>query len=279
MGYYDVNSQEPTIKFWRTNKNCICGGSPMKQSRMYAYLCACICSFVIYTANAALVSRLGGQAVYDTDLDITWIADFDLFQNNSFGLDRYVNLGIHPSDSDSTNNSTLYDTRATWSGALFWIDAMNDANYLGFNDWRLPTTLIPDASCTSDQAGTTPSGDSSGFNCTGSEMGHLHYNELGVAAGDFTGDSGNPAVHLFDGDNGTSTIDGFPYWTSAETSPGNAMVFYTTNGEQLIRNKTFDYMVIAVRDGDVGAVPLPATAWLFGSGLLGLVGIARRKKA
>ena len=29
----------------------------------------------------------------------------------------------------------------------------------------------------------------------------------------------------------------------------------------------------------VGAVPVPATVWLFGSGLLGLVGIARRKKS
>jgi hypothetical protein len=30
---------------------------------------------------------------------------------------------------------------------------------------------------------------------------------------------------------------------------------------------------------DVAAVPVPAAAWLFGSGLLGLIGIARRKKA
>ena len=34
------------------------------------------------------------------------------------------------------------------------------------------------------------------------------------------------------------------------------------------------------QDSDwVGAVPVPAAVWLFGSGLLGLVGIARRKKA
>lgn len=30
---------------------------------------------------------------------------------------------------------------------------------------------------------------------------------------------------------------------------------------------------------DVAAVPVPAAVWLFGSGLLGLVGVARRKKA
>ena len=30
---------------------------------------------------------------------------------------------------------------------------------------------------------------------------------------------------------------------------------------------------------DIGAVPIPAAVWLFGSGLIGLIGIARRKKA
>jgi len=35
----------------------------------------------------------------------------------------------------------------------------------------------------------------------------------------------------------------------------------------------------ALTYGDVSAVPVPAAVWLFGSGLVGLVGIARRKKA
>jgi len=29
---------------------------------------------------------------------------------------------------------------------------------------------------------------------------------------------------------------------------------------------------------DLSAVPVPAAVWLFGSGLLGLVGVARRRK-
>jgi hypothetical protein len=33
-----------------------------------------------------------------------------------------------------------------------------------------------------------------------------------------------------------------------------------------------------VIEGSVSTVPVPAAAWLFGSGLLGLVGVARRKK-
>jgi len=35
---------------------------------------------------------------------------------------------------------------------------------------------------------------------------------------------------------------------------------------------------LAVRTDDVAAVPVPAAARLFGSGLLGLVGVAKRKR-
>jgi hypothetical protein len=38
----------------------------------------------------------------------------------------------------------------------------------------------------------------------------------------------------------------------------------------------FDNVVI---EADIAAVPVPAAVWLFGSGLVGLVGVARRKKA
>ena len=41
----------------------------------------------------------------------------------------------------------------------------------------------------------------------------------------------------------------------------------TNNGHYLVTSE------------QVGVVPVPATVWLFGSGLLGLIGVAKRKKA
>jgi len=74
-------------------------------------------------SQAALESRLGGQAVYDTVLNITWLADANFAATNSFGVS-----GIQP------------DGSMNWFTAQSWIAEMNASNYLGYNDWRLPST-------------------------------------------------------------------------------------------------------------------------------------------
>ena len=86
--------------------------------------------FTATGANAALTSALGGQVVNDTDRNIVWLANANLADTNSFGVS-----GINA-------NGTM-----SWFTAQNWIGAMNTANYLGYNDWRLPTTLQPDPSC------------------------------------------------------------------------------------------------------------------------------------
>lgn len=48
---------------------------------------------------------------------------------------------------------------------------------------------------------------------------------------------------------------------------------------RIVNTSTLGSPDIDAFQGNYAAVPLPAATWLFGSGLLGLVGIARRKKA
>jgi hypothetical protein len=214
--------------------------------------------FMTFTANASLISRLDGQAVYDTDLGITWMTDVNLAATNTFGISGIINPGGNMS----------------WDTAAQWIVALNATNYLGFNDWRLPTTVNPDPTCIGSV------NTSSGFNCTGSEMGHLFYNELGGTGGTSILASGNSNVSLFS----NITTSGGQHWSGTEVSlgSGSAWAFGIEGtggaGQQVRAIKGNHFSVLLVRDGDVGVVPIPAAIWLFGSGLIGLIGIAKRKK-
>lgn len=162
-------------------------------------LTAAVLLTVAGTVQATLVSTLGGQAVYDTSRNLTWLADANLAATNTFGVS-----GINPGGT------------MNWFTAQSWIGAMNTANYLGYHDWRLPTTLQPDATC----------GYSGGYNCTGSEMGHLFYNELGGVAGNSILATHNANLALFQ--NVQSNI----YWSGTEYAQDtyNAWRFYTFNG-------------------------------------------------
>jgi len=75
------------------------------------------------------------------------------------------------------------------------------------------------------------------------------------------------------------------------TGPFKSLISGTINGSYFINYGRFELatgaqlvgvdnmngfgFALAVRPGDVAAVPLPAAGWLFGSGLLGLIGVVR----
>ncbi|MGA9165548.1 MAG: PEP-CTERM sorting domain-containing protein [Thiobacillus sp.] len=222
-------------------------------------------------AQAALESRLDGLAVYDTDLNITWLANANLAATNTFGVS-----GINP---------TGYMTRAT---AQSWIEAMNTANYLGYNNWMLPTTLQPDASC-----GIQVAGVSTGYGCTGSEMGHLFYSELGGVAGSSITTTHNTSYSLFH----NVRVDG--YWSSTMYSIVSlygscvdcAWYFGMDSGNQNWAYGTIGLSAWAVLPGDVALactdptctavpitpVPEPEAFGLMLSGLA-LVGWAARRR-
>lgn len=218
-------------------------------------------------ANAALVASADGQTVYDTDLNITWLSNANLAATNTFGLATDVNLGTDIYGYQSIINS--YGGTMTWGGAQKWIAAMNAANYLGFNDWRLPTTLQPDASCVFQGPG-----GSGGYNCTGSEMGHLFYTELGGLAGQSIATTHNANYSLFQN---VESNPNYSYWSGTESGP-LAWTFSLETGYQGTDYKYNPYLyALAVRPGQVSAVPVPAAVWLFGSGLIGLFGSIRPK--
>jgi len=60
-----------------------------------------------------------------------------------------------------------------------------------------------------------------------------------------------------------------------DAMPGEYEISIWANGHHKIHWGEFNVHVTAI---DTSSVPVPAAAWLFGSGLLGLTGIARRRK-
>lgn len=260
---------------------------------------SCACFFASFTVNAAPISGQGTwettlqgrdldgdattiEAYYDTILGITWLADANYSQTS--GFDTNGKLG--------------------WTDANAWVDNL-DIN--GITGWRLPTVspvsgLNYNTSLTSDgttdrgTARTTTDGSDGGWRDSSftpaSEMGHMYYVNLGNL-GRYDPDldyvfglneqegwglnNTGPITNLF--------ADAYMTGTEATGTGFDSSAFYFAfdSGTQSILSTVYNdpWRVWAVHDGAIGvaAVPIPSALWLFGSGLLGLVGVARRKKA
>ena len=150
--------------------------------------------------------------------------------------------------------SSTTDGFMTWESASNWVASLNISGVTG---WRLP--------------GNTNCG---GWNCVESELGNMYYNVLGGKKQVNISTTHNTNYDLF------SNIIFEPYWSDEhETDPTRAWRFDMNGGLQSFGSKSLNFSAWAVHSGDVSAVPIPTAIWLFGSGLIGLIGVARRKKA
>jgi hypothetical protein len=154
--------------------------------------------------------------------------------------------------------------------------------------WRLPETDESQANLSGGfgYEGPDDSGYHDyrrGYNMVNSEMGYLHYEELGNK-GYYATDGTSPQpgwdiYNTFDFDNLQISV-GDTHWSGTEFSPdtGNAWTFAFRMGyQQENHNKNAHDYALAVRPGEVSAVPVPGAFWLLGSGLIGLVGLRRKK--
>jgi hypothetical protein len=228
-------------------------------------VCACVVSLFSLPTYATAVSGQGTwettlqgrdldgnlltfEAYYDTTLNITWLA-----------------------------NANYAGTTMNWSTANAWAAAL-DPYGSGITGWRLPT--VTDTGTSGCNFAYT--GKDCGYNvdtATG-EMAHMFYVTLGDKAYYNTSGVGPQVGWGLTNAGPFSNVQYNFYWSATEYAPNTSLawIFNFSNGNQNYNYKTVNYYAWAVHAGDVGAVPVPAAVWLFGSGLIGLVGLGRQRR-
>ena len=93
-------------------------------------------------------------------------------------------------------------------------------------------------------------------------------------------DWGEPIVFsMSDSITGSFTTDGLTQW-SIQADGYNALIHTLDgNGDGINGiNLYINSELVFIGDVELHSVPVPAAVWLFGSGLIGLAGFAKRKK-
>jgi len=219
----------------------------MMKSKLWRTSCVGLFVLISTTVDAALIDQLDGT-VLDTDLNIYWMKD----AGNASGP-------------------------MTWLEAQNWIVSLNNTNYLGFNNWRLPQ-VAPVNGIAFDITNSFDGSTDNGYNITSlaSELSYMYHINLGnLALYDTAGNFSQPGWGL----KNTGPFTGLSigaYWTAIDnpTDSSQAFIVGMGNGHQNFFAKDTLHNVWAVRDT---SVPLPAAVWLFSSGLLGLFGITRKR--
>jgi len=196
-------------------------------------------------AQAALIDH-GAGLIYDDVLDVTWL------QN-----------------ANQANGPMSWDDAQTWVGNL---------SYQGYTNWRLPT-ISPINGSTYDMSisydGTSDKGYSN--SSAASELGYLFHVNLGYSS-QYDGFSmpsnyGSDENSIFG-----SSLQADKYWSGSELSGTEALYFDMSDGYQGRSSKANSFYALAVHNGNLAPVPVPAAVWLFGSALVGLIGFGRTRK-
>lgn len=214
----------------------------------------CVLGLLFLTVRAAIAQSVPspcdprglypGQFVYDDKQQVCWLADANLAGKP--GMRALFNVsGINP-------NGTM-----NFDAARNWVAALNDHAYLGHSDWQIPATPLNDSTCSATGTG----GGSFATGCTGSAMGSLYHDFLGLHYPESVAPGfGVPVSPFFQ--NAKLSY----YWTKSPSASGGQEVFTFSNSRKGGVTTTFPfYYAFPMIEG---ALPQGAPACPPGAGVV-----------
>jgi hypothetical protein len=166
--------------------------------------------------GGALVPQ-GDGTVYDAEQNVYWLADSNLAGNPEMRETLGAGLKINP------DGSMDYPT------ALRWVQALNQKNYLGHNNWQLPVTPARDRTCSSFNV------DNFGAGCTGSALGSLYAIGLGKTFPDSAVPDFSAAIGPF------QNVQPSMYWTK-DANVGGVVTFSFLSNLQAANTTKYNFM-------------------------------------
>jgi uncharacterized protein (TIGR03437 family) len=206
------------------------------------------CAFSPLLAGSTFTLSTDGITVYDSVNNITWLADFNSPASNRFGIPACTGTNVGAQTCINPSGAMNFLTAAAW------VAGMNAANYLGHNNWQLPTTPLLDNNC----GKTGPNGQSFGFGCTAGALDTV-YNGVGlISPGTADPIPPNTAGPF-------SNVQPYLYWSEsvagAGASAGNATFSFATGWQGANTLPNFLYLWPMVPG------KLPGTPTATGTGL------------
>jgi hypothetical protein len=194
------------------------------------------------SADAQLITSPDGESVYDSTLNVFWLANANLAASEKFGI---ASACTFPPQTPCINPDGSMD----YTSAQQWVSGLNANWYGGRNNWTLPFSPTADSSCEGRPTGGTWN-NSFGFGCTASALGSLFYRTLG-------GRATSTAVRMPAGNvvGPFRNLQPYLYWSIDQGKTGGHKSFsFNTAFDGSNTDDNYLYVLPKIRGGTVAGV-------------------------